>query len=238
MEKLINDMRDLVIANRILAFEGVVDAFGHVSIRHPEDPERYIMACSRSPEIVTFDDLMEYTLDSDPIDDRGLPMYAERFIHGTIFAARPDVNAVVHNHSLSVIPFGVTRVKLRPLMHTGSTMGEEVPVWDIRERFGDTTMLVLNNDHGHDLARCLGDRRIALMRGHGCVVVGSSIREAVMSSIYLEVNARLQMDCIRLGEPQYMTPGEIEGAQGRFFGDLAVNRSWEYWSRRVGREGL
>jgi HCOMODA/2-hydroxy-3-carboxy-muconic semialdehyde decarboxylase len=238
MQELFSVMRDLVIANRVLANENVVDAFGHLSMRHPTDPDRYVMACSRSPEIVTLDDLMEYTLDNDPVDQRGLPMYAERYIHGTIYAARPDVNAVVHNHSLSVIPFGVTRVKLRPLMHTGSTMGEDIPVWDIREKFGDTTMLVLNNDHGHDLARCLGDHRIALMRGHGCVVVGANIREAVMSSIYLEVNARLQMDCVRLGDPQYMTPGEIEGAQGRFFGELAVNRAWEYWVRRVNISGV
>ena len=238
MHELFSVMRDLVVANRILANEGVVDAFGHLSMRHPSDPERYVMACSRSPEIVTMDDLMEYTLDSDPVDDRGLPMYAERFIHGTILAARPDVGAVVHNHSLSVIPFGVTRVQLRPLMHTGSTMGEDIPVWDIREKFGDTTMLVLNNDHGRDLAQCLGPHRIALMRGHGCVVAGANIREAVMSSIYLEVNARLQMDCLRLGEPQYMTPGEIAGAQGRFFGELAVNRSWEYWVRRADLSGI
>ena len=152
-ETTFNVMRNLVIANRILAKEGVVDAFGHISIRHPDNPDRYIMSCSRSPGIVTMDDLMEYTLDGDPIDQRDRPMYAERFIHGGVYEARPEVQAVVHNHSNAVIPFGVTGVKLRPMVHFGSTMGVDVPVWDIRRNFGDPTLLVLNMDHARDLAQ-------------------------------------------------------------------------------------
>lgn len=237
-ETTFNVMRNLVIANRILAAEGVVDAFGHISVRHPDTPDRYIMACSRSPGIVTMDDLMEYTLDSDPIDQRGLPMYAERFIHGGIYAARPDAQAVVHNHSHAVIPFGVTGVKLRPMVHVGSTMGVDVPVWDIRKAFGDTTLLVLNNDHARDLARCLGDGRAALMRGHGCVVAGKTIKEAVMIAIYLEINARLQLQAMQIGEPIYLTPGEVKLAEGRFFGDLSIDRAWEYWRVKSGCHGM
>jgi len=237
-ETTFNVMRNLVIANRILAKEGVVDAFGHISIRHPGNPDRYIMSCSRSPGIVTMDDLMEYTLDGDPIDQRGRPMYAERFIHGGVFEVRPEVQAVVHNHSHAVIPFGVTGVKLRPMVHFGSTMGVDVPVWDIRKTFGDTTLLVLNMDHARDLARCLGDGRVALMRGHGCVVAGKTVKEAVMISIYLEVSARLQMQAMQIGDPLYMSPGEIRLAEGRFFGDLAIDRAWEYWCIQAGCQGM
>jgi HCOMODA/2-hydroxy-3-carboxy-muconic semialdehyde decarboxylase len=231
-------MRDLVIANRILGHEGVVDAFGHISVRHPQNPDRYIMSCSRSPGIVTMDDLMEYTLEGEPVDRRDRPMYAERFIHGGVYERRPDVHAVVHNHSHAVIPFGVTGVRLQPMIHVGSTMGTDVPVWDIRRKFGDTTLLVLNMDHARDLAKTLGDGRVALMRGHGCVVGGGTVKEAVMISIYLEINARLQMQAMQMGSPVYLSPGEVALAEGRFFGDLAIDRAWEYWVIQAGCEGL
>lgn len=234
MDKLINALRDLVIANRILAFEGVVDAFGHISIRHPDNPERYIMSCSRSPGLVVMDDLMEYTLDGDPLDQHDRAMYAERHIHGSIFETRPDVNAVVHNHSHEIIPFGVTPTALRPLLHMASTMGKNVPVWDIRDNFGDTNLLVTNMDSGRDLASCLGDGRVALMRGHGCVVACGTVKEAVQLSIYLQVNARIQLQAMQLGDPVYLSPGEIALAEETYFGELAITRSWEYWSLRAG----
>jgi len=238
MNGFFDALRELVIANRILANEGVVDAFGHVSIRHPDNPERFVMSCSRSPGIVTLDDLMEYTLDSEPVQETELPMYAERYIHGAILERRPDINAVVHNHSHAVIPFGISGVPIRPVVHVGSTMGGEVPIWDIRDTFGDTSLLVLNMDQGRDLARSMGDGRVALMRGHGCVACGRTIKEAVMLAIYLEVNAKLQMQAMQMGEPNYLTPGEIELGMGRFFIDLAIDRSWEYWKIRAGCVGM
>ena len=169
MEALLRAMQELVVANRILANEGICDAFGHASIRHPENPDRYVMARSRSPGVITIEDLMEYTLDGDPIDQQGRAMYAERHIHGGVYELRPDVQAVIHSHSHAVIPFGVTGVRLQPVLHMGASVGPDVPVWDIHDNFGDTTLLVTNMDQGRDLARCLGDRRAALMRGHGGV---------------------------------------------------------------------
>ncbi len=233
MENLNNAMHDLVVANRILAHEGVLDAFGHVSIRHPDNPERYILACSRSPELVAMDDLMDYTIDGDTLDQRDRPMYAERHIHGSIFEARPDVNAVVHNHSHEVIPFGLTTTPLRPVIHMASTLGDNVPVWDIRDKFGDTNLLVTNMESGRDLASCLGDARVALMRGHGCVVGCGTVKEAVNLAIYLQINARIQLQTMQLGDPVYLSPGEIALGDKTYFGELAVTRSWEYWSTRA-----
>ena len=234
MEALLRAMQELVVANRILANEGICDAFGHASIRHPENPDRYVMARSRSPGVITIEVLMEYTLDGDPIDQQGRAMYAERHIHGGVYELRPDVQAVIHSHSHAVIPFGVTGVRLQPVLHMGASVGPDVPVWDIHDNFGDTTLLVTNMDQGRDLARCLGDRRAALMRGHGGVVAGGTIKEAVMIAVYLETNARLQLQCLQLGQPKYLTPGEVELGMKQFVGDLAINRAWEYWAIQAG----
>lgn len=236
MESLLRAMQELVVANRILATEGICDAFGHASIRHPGDPDRYVMARSRSPGAITIDDLMEYTLDGDPIDQRGRAMYAERHIHGGVYVTRPDVQAVIHSHSHAVIPFGVTGVALQPVLHMGAVTGGNPPVWDIHDNFGDTHMLVVNMDQGRDLARGLGEGRVALMRGHGAVVVGKSIKEAVMIAVYLEINARLQLQSLQLGKPTYLTPGEVECGMQQFVGDLAIDRAWEYWAIRAGCE--
>jgi HCOMODA/2-hydroxy-3-carboxy-muconic semialdehyde decarboxylase len=238
MEDFDGALHDLVVANRILANEGVVDAFGHISIRQPDKPDRYIMSCSRSPELVVTDDLMEYTLDGDPFDQRDRPMYAERHIHGAVFEARPDVNAVVHNHSYDVIPFTVTGVPLRPMFHMASTLGAHVPVWDIRDKFGDTNLLVTNMETGRDLAGCLGDARVALMRGHGCVVGCGTVKEAVHLSIYLQLNARMQMQAMQMGDPKYLTPGEMALGEATYFGELSVGRSWEYWRARAGGDAI
>lgn len=234
MEKLLKAMQELVVANRILASEGICDAFGHASIRHPDNPDRYVMARSRSPGVITIEDLMEYTLDGDPIDQRGRAMYAERHIHGGVYETRPDAMAVIHNHSHAVIPFGVTGVPLRPVLHMGAAAGADLPVWDIRDRFGDTTLLVTNMEQGRDLARCLGDRRVALMRGHGCVVAAHNIKEAVMIAVYLETNARLQLQSLQLGEPRYLSDGEVALGMKQFVAELAIDRAWEYWAIRAG----
>ncbi len=238
MSDVLQAMRDVVVANRILAREGVVDAYGHVTIRHPDNPERYLMSCSRAPELVTLDDIMEFTLDGEPIDDSGRVPYAERFIHGAIFEKRPDVNSVVHNHSHAVIPFGVTGVKLRPIVHVGATIGSDIPVWDIRDKFGDTNLLVVNMDQGRDLADCLGAGRVALMRGHGCAVAGTSHRQSVMSSVYLQVAAELQAQAMRMGEVTYLSDAEIEHCSATFASEISVNRAWQYLRHRAGVSDL
>lgn len=238
MENLITAMRDVVVANRILGREGVVDAYGHVSVRHPDNPERYIMSQSRSPELVTLGDIMEFTLDNEAVDPRDRPLYAERPIHGAIYEQRPDVMSVVHNHSHSLIPFGVTGTPLRPVAHIGGGIGAHIPVWDIRDKFGDTNLLVVNMEQGRDLAACLADDNVVLMRGHGCAVTGESIQNSVMVAIYLQINARLQLDAMGLGAINFLTPGEIEQCAATFMSELSVNRAWEYFRIRAGCEAM
>jgi ribulose-5-phosphate 4-epimerase/fuculose-1-phosphate aldolase len=229
-------LRDLVIANRILAHEGVVDAYGHISVRHPERSDRFFLSGSRSPELVTLDDIIEYDLDCNPIDLRGRAQYVERPIHGAIYRRRPDVISVVHNHAYEVIPFTVTQgAKLRPLLHVASGIGTEVPVWDIRRNFGDTNLLVTTNAQGEDLADGLGSNRVVLMRGHGAAVAGISIQDTVHTSVYLKVNAQLQAEAMRMGgDIIYLSEGEITEMQKSRAGHA---RAWEYWARRAGVTG-
>jgi HCOMODA/2-hydroxy-3-carboxy-muconic semialdehyde decarboxylase len=230
----IEALRDVVVANRILAREGVVDAFGHVSMRHPDDPERYLMSRSRSPELVTLDDVLEFRLDGEVIDGRGHSFYAERYIHGAIYEARPDVMSVVHNHSNEVIPFTISKEPLKPVFHVAAAIGAHLPVWDIRDNFGDTDLLVVNMDHGRDLARGLAGNTVVLMRGHGCAVVGGSIRAAVFTSIQLQANAKVLAVARGFGEVTYMSPGEIEHMTATSLGELSMIRAWEYFRRRAG----
>lgn len=227
-------LEELVTANRILAREGVVDSFGHVSIRHPEHPGRFIMSRARAPEVVELEDLITFDLDGTPIDADGRKPYAERFIHGAVLEARPDVHAVVHNHSPSVIPFGVTGTRLRPVMHMCASMGSDVPIWDSRDRFGDTNLLVTHLEMARDLASALGHRPVALMRGHGCVVAGSSLRHVVFNAVYLELNADLQMKASGLGEVTFLSDGEVaEILKTR--SSFTHERAWERWCCRAGR---
>jgi ribulose-5-phosphate 4-epimerase/fuculose-1-phosphate aldolase len=235
MHALIPVLRDLVAANRILAHEGVVDAFGHVSVRHPERPDRFFLSRSRSPELVTLDDILEFGLDGEPVKSGAPPLYSERFIHAGVYEARPDVASVVHNHAYELIPFGVSRTPLRPLLHTAARIGAEIPVWDIREKFGDTNLLVVNIRQGRDLAKKLADKRMVLMRGHGCAVSGPSVASAVMTSIYAQVNARLQMQALQLGgEVTYLSPGEIEQMNSYDPAARGHDRAWEYLKHRAG----
>ncbi len=226
-------IEDLVAANRILASQGVLDGYGHVSVRHDHAPDRYLLSRSRAPELVTADDIMEYDLESNPVDPRGRSMYLERFIHGTIYQARPDVGAVVHHHSPSVIPFGASTVPLRALYHMAAFLGDGVPVFDIRDAArGMTDMLVRTPALGRALAHALGDRAAALMRGHGAVVVGASLREAVARSVYMETNARLQMEAIALGgRVTYLDPEEARQAEAAIRPTL--DRPWELWRRKA-----
>jgi len=231
----LNDLLDeLVTANRILATEGIVDSFGHISVRHPDKPQHYLLSRARAPDCIEVDDIMEFTLDGAAVDARNRKPYLERFIHGAIYEARPDVVSVVHNHSPSVIPFGVTGKKLKPLLHMCASMGHEVGVWDSNDKFGDTALLVENMAMGRDLATFLGSDRTALMRGHGSVVVGTSIRHAVFVAIYLEVGAKLQMQAMGLGEVKFLSKGEVDTIIART-GPYTLNRAWENWCRRAGR---
>ena len=232
--KLHDQLEDLVIANRILAREGVVDGFGHISMRHPERTDRFFMSSSRSPELVSLDDIMEFDLDCNPIDQRGRTLYGERPIHGAIYRCRRDVGSVVHNHAHEVIPYSVTKVPMRQVIHTAGGMGRQVPVWDIRDEFGDTDLLVRNLEQGLSLAKTLGDNAAALMRGHGCVVTGRTVRDAVRISVYLMVNARLQTEATRFGEVAFLSENEVAATAEMSSSPLAANRVWEYWVRRSG----
>ena len=223
---------DLVAANHILYDEGVVDGYGHVSVRHDKDPTRYLLSRSVAPELVTAEDIVEFDLDSNPVDPRGRKFYLERFIHGEIYKARPDVKSVVHHHSPAVIPFGITKVPLQPVFHMAAFVGEGVPVFEIRDFGGMTNMLVGDAKLGAALARTLGSKPAALMRGHGAVVVGSSVHQSVARSIYLQLDARLQAQAMALGgQITYLDPEEVKKFED--LGGAGYERAWELWKRKV-----
>ena len=235
MSKLDFILEELVTANRILANESIVDSFGHVSARHPDNPRHYLLSRARAPERIERADIVEYTLDGNAIDKNASAPYLERFIHGAIYESRSDVHAIVHNHSPSVIPFGVTGKRLKPFLHMCAHIGHEVPTWDSRDKFGDTTLLVGDMAMGRDLAQLLGGKPTTLMRGHGATVVGRSVRHAVFVSVYLEFGAKLQMQAMMLGEIKFLSRGEVDQIVDRL-NDYTLNRAWENWARRAGRE--
>ena len=222
-------IEDLVAANRILVDQGIVDAYGHVSARHNRDPNRYLLSRDLAPALVTADDIMEYDLDSNPIDAKGRSLYRERFIHGEIYKARPDVMAVVHDHSPTVIPFSVSTVALRPVFHSAAFVIEGVPVFDTRRVPGPPHMLVASREAGHALAETLGGKPAALIRGHGAVLVGTSLPMVVGRSVYLEVNAKLQAQAMALGgNVIYLAPEEA-----RELASSDYQRAWVLWKRKV-----
>ena len=224
-------IEDLVAANRILVQEGVLDAFGHVSIRHPTDPNRYLLSQAIAPSLVTAQDSMEYDLDSNAVDPRGRRSYAERFIHGEIYKARPDVKAVIHSHSPGIIPFSVTQVPLRPVIDLASFLWVGVPVFEVRDARGpETTMLVRNPQLGKALATTLGSRPVALMRGHGNVVVGPDVQTAVRRAVFTEVNARAQAAAMSLGGPINYISAEEGAARDK---GVPSNREWELWKKKA-----
>lgn len=225
-------IEDLVAASRILAAEGVLDGYGHVSMRHPGHGERYLMSRSLAPALVTADDIMELDLDSNAVDGRDRTMFRERFIHGMIYRARPDVTAVVHSHSPAVIPYGITTVPMRPTFHMAAFLYQEPPVFEIRDVAGWTNMLITSNERGQALADTLGDKPVALMRGHGNVVVGPTLPIAVFRAIYTEVNARLQTTAHMLGGPvNYISPEEGDIITNKHPGD--VGRAWNLWKTKA-----
>ena len=230
-------VRELVIANRVLAREGIVDAFGHVSARHPEYPDRFLLAWARAPELIEDADVMEFSLDGRPLDDSGRPPYLERFIHGAVYEQRAEVNAVCHNHTASILPFGISRTaRLRPVIHSAASLGGEVPVWNMADEFGpNTNLLVMNMDHGRSLARTLGQAPLALMRGHGSVVTARSVPQVVSACINMDKNARVQFQAMQLGEYIPLAPGEIaRPAAAPADGTRLPDRAWEAFTRRAG----
>src|SRR6476620_11051879 len=221
---------DLVAAYRILAQYGVIDAYGHVSIRSPSNPQRYLIARSLAPEVVQVEDLMEYDLDSNALDARGRESVRERFIHGEVYKARPDVMAVVHNHSPSVIPFSVTGVPMRPIYHMASFIGDGVPNFEIRDVEKGTDLLVKTPKLGAALAKTLGRSSAALMRGHGSVTVGENIARAVGRSIYLEQSARLQMQAMALSRKvTYLDAAEVKASAPV----QDYKRAWPMWREKA-----
>lgn len=238
-----NPRQQLVVANRILAHEGILDVFGHVSIRHPERADRFLMAWARAPELVEDADLLEFNLDGTLAQQTDRVPYLERFIHGAAYEARPDVMAVCHNHTASILPYGISRsVRLRPVIHTGAVLGGEVPVWDIADEFGhDTNLLVINVAQGRSLARVVADGPLALMRGHGSVVVAPSVPGVVSACINMDKNARVQLQAMQLGEYVPLAPGEVRrhplGPRAEWVAEgepPLPDRAWEALVRRVG----
>jgi ribulose-5-phosphate 4-epimerase/fuculose-1-phosphate aldolase len=231
---------ELVAGNRILANEGVVDGFGHISVRHPDNPQRFLMARSMAPALVTAADIMEFDLDgnaTEPATPARNP-YLERFIHGGIYRVRPDVKSVVHSHSPGVIPFANVATPLRPMNHisaflgVGVPPGGGVPVFEIRTVAGmSSDMLIRSDALGKALATRLGEAQVVLMRGHGSTVVGASIRHAVYRAIYTEVNAKMQAEAMQLGTPAYLNAGEAKAAMET--NDRLVDRPWGLWMRRI-----
>ncbi len=227
-------IEDLVIANRILANEKVLDGFGHVSIRDPRDPNRYLMSRSIAPATVTADDIMEYDLDSKPVDAKGRGSYKERFIHGEIYKVRPDVKAIIHSHSPTIVPFSVTKYPLKPILHNAAFLGEGPPIFDTRDVAGPTNLLVETPALGKAIAQTLGKANIVLMRGHGDTVVGPNVRLATFWAIYAEVNARQLAQAIAIGGPITF----IEGEEQKLAHDnnaTAYERPWQMWKREAMR---
>ena len=228
---------ELTIANRILANEGVVDAYGHVSMRNPAAPGRFYLSCSKSPMLVEPADILEFGPEGEALEPASRPLYLERFIHAAIYAARPDVHAVVHAHAEDVLPFGITTTALRPVIHSGAFIGAEVPVWDIADRFGaSTNLLVTNLAQAQDLATALGANNVALMRGHGFAAAARSLIDVVRMSIYLPRNARVQMNALRLGgDIKPLSRGEIDARLSGYKPQSPeTQRAWQYWAHRAG----
>ncbi len=227
-------VEDLVAANRILAMNGVLDGWGHVSVRHNRDPRRFLLSRSLAPELITAKDILEFDLDNNPVDAKGRNLYTERFIHGEIYKTRPDVVAICHSHAPPVIPFGVTSVQLRPLYHRAAFIGLGIPIFEIREGFGMTDMLIRNAAHGRALAQAIADKPAVLMRGHGATIVAPTLPRLVGRSIFLAMNATLQAQAMALapgGAINYLDPEEarlIEEREG-----YGLGRAWEAWKRKA-----
>ena len=223
-----NRIADLVLGNHILAQQGVLDGFGHVSVRSVTNPRHFYMSRSRAPGLVSRDDIMEFDERSEPVDARGRKMYGERYIHGEILAARPDVQSVVHSHSPDVLPFTVTKAPFQALIHMAAFLGSApAPIFDIRDVLGDDNkMLVTSNQTGAALAKVLGRRSVALMRGHGMAVAAADVKMAVLRAIYSQLNARIEFAALQMGEPVFLNEYEVDRTD-------PIDRPWEEWAAKV-----
>jgi ribulose-5-phosphate 4-epimerase/fuculose-1-phosphate aldolase len=238
MPEALDDTRySLALANRIVAHEGVLDGFGHISLRHPGDPVRYLLARSRSPELIEPGDILEFTLDSKLLTPGDFLPYGECVIHGEIYKARPDVTAVCHHHSPAILPFCITGEALQPVFGLGAAMGAKVPFWDSRDEFGDTPMVLTTSAQGASLARALGPHWMVLMRRHGATVAGMSLRETVFRSIHAHRNAELQLRAASLGAVSPLSAGEAEQACAYSLRERPMGRAWEYWTTRLAKAG-
>ena len=225
-------LEDLAAASRILTDQGVFDAAGHVSMRHPRDVERFLMSRSLAPALVTPDDIMEFSLDCEACDARGRTPFIERFLHGEIYRKRPDVMAIAHGHCPSVIPFGLVATPMRATYHNAAFLAAGVPVFDIRDRFGATDIVISGSEKGAALAEALGDKSVVLLRAHGVVVVAPSLQAAVFRAVFTEISARVQLQAAVLGGPIAALDAE-EGRKADAINLATVGRSWELWKRRV-----
>lgn len=238
MSNLNESRRELALANRIVANEGIIDAFGHVSMRHPDNPNRYLLSRSRAPELVEPGDLIEYDLDSQPVKEPGVTQYSERVIHGEIYKARPEVMSVCHHHCPAFMPLLATGTDYVPVFHLGAVGGIKPPFWDQHDEFGDTNMLVVKPEEGRSLARALGKHWIVLMRRHGVTVAGTSVRDCTFRSVFSARNAEYQVRALSLGKPiESLSPGEAELCAAISAKTTGLTRSWEYWSMRVAKAG-
>ena len=225
-------LEDLAAASRILVDQGVLDAAGHVSMRHPADPERFLMSRSLAPALVTGDDIMELALDGESRDPRGRTPFLERFLHGEIYRARPDVMAVAHGHSTSVIPFGLVDTPMVATYHNAAFLAAGVPVFDIRAVFGTTDIVISSRERGAALAAALGDKAVVLLRAHGVAIVGPSLQAAVFRAVFTEVSARVQLQATLLGGPLAALDAE-EGRKADAINLATLGRSWDLWKRRI-----
>ena len=227
-------LEDLAAASRILADQGVFDAQGHTSMRHPAKPDVYLMSRSLAPALVTADDIMELDLDARPLDARGRSPFVERFLHAEIYRARPDVMAIAHGHSTAVIPFGLTGTPMRATYHNAAFLAAGVPVFDIRDKFGSSDIVISTAERAAALAQALGDKPVVLLRAHGFTAVGPSIHAAVFRAVFTEISARVQLQAAALGGPIAALDAE-EGRLADAINLATVGRSWELWKRRVTR---
>ncbi len=238
MANILDETRyEVALANRIVANEGVLDAFGHISARHPTDPGRYLLSRSRSPELVEPADVLEYTLDSEPVKPPTVNLYSERVIHGCIYEVRDDVGAVSHHHSPAIMPFAIAGVDIYPVYHLGAIMGATAPFWDSHDDFGDTNLLVATREQGQSLARGLGKHDVVMMRRHGATAVGTDLRNVVFRTIYMCRNAEYQLQAMALGTTPRLYPGEIQMAGALHRQPNVVSRAWEYWCMRLDKAG-
>jgi len=222
-------IEELVTANHILYNQRVLDAFGHVSVRHPDDPERFLMCRNMAPALVRAQDIVTFALDGSPVDAQGRGVYLERFIHGQVYRARPDVMAVVHSHSPAIVPFSIVKsAPLRPVCHMAGFLGRSTPIFEIRDEVGDgSNLLITNNALGQALAKSLGERPLVLMRGHGSTVVADNLQKAVYRAVYAEINARTQLEASRLGPIEFLTEAEADATSAT--NESQIGRAWNLW---------